>query len=197
MIEDLAGECRMPLCYGGGVKTSEQAEKIMDLGVEKVAISSSAIEKKEIVGEIASRVGRQSVVVVLDVKKRFFGSRYEIFIKNGSVNTGLDPVEFAMEMQGKGAGELVINSIDNDGVMKGYDFEIIQKIRKAVHIPVTALGGAGSLEDIGNLIREHGIIGASAGSLFVFKGKFRAVLISYPSAQEKEELIKGNILALN
>lgn len=189
MIENLAVECRMPLCYGGGIKTVEQAQRIFNLGVEKIAISSAAVENPEFVPKLAERVGNQSVVVVLDVKKRLFGNKYELYLNNGSKSTGIDPVSFANKMQDYGAGEIVINSIDNDGTMKGYDMNLIKMIREKIHIPVTVLGGAGSLEDLGNVIHEHGIIGVAAGSYFVFKGKFRAVLINYPTKTEKSHFI--------
>lgn len=194
MIENLAVECRMPFCYGGGIKTVGQARRIFSLGVEKIAISSSAIENPAIVTSMAERVGRQSVVVVLDVKKKTLSSKYELWTHNGSRNTGKNPADFAAEMEKMGAGEIVINSIDNDGLMKGYDLQLLQKVRDSVSIPMTVLGGAGTLEDIGNVIHKHGIIGAAAGSLFVFKGKYRAVLISYPGKAEKDTLIKKHFL---
>lgn len=188
LIENLAAECRMPLCYGGGIKTVEQAKQILSLGVEKVAISSAAAEDPSLVTRIAERVGIQSVVVVLDVKKKFLGGKHEVFIRNAKKNTGRCPIEFASQLEKLGAGELVINSIDNDGVMKGYDFALVDKIREKVSIPMTVLGGAGSLGDIEQLIKRYGIIGAAAGSLFVFKGVYKAVLINYPSRVEKEKL---------
>ena len=191
LIEKLASECRMPLCYGGGIKTVEQAQRIFSLGVEKVAISSGAIANSSLVSRIAERVGTQSTVVVLDVKKKLFGG-YEVFIENGKKATGKSPFFLASQFEGRGAGEIVINSIDMDGVMKGYDLHLIEKIRKEITVPLTALGGVGSLEDIAVLIRKFGIIGASAGSLFVFKGIYKAVLINYPSPEIKDALIKSN-----
>ena len=178
MIENLANESRMPLCYGGGVKTAAQAQKIIKLGVEKVAISSEAVSNPELLSEIASIIGRQSVVVVIDVKKSLFGS-YEIYSHNGKRKVKRNLFEFIAELESIGIGELVINSIDNDGVMKGYDLALIKKVRECVNLPLTVLGGAGSVDDIINLIDQYKIIGASAGSLFVFKGKYKAVLISY------------------
>lgn len=193
MIQKLAAECRMPLCYGGGIKTAEQAKAIIGLGVEKVALSSAVLEDPELVRQIADKIGSQSVVVVLDVKKRLLGSRYEIFIHNAKVNTGKCPIDFARSLEKLGAGEIVINSIDNDGEMKGYDLALVSQIREAVNVPITALGGAGSLADIGNLIQSFGVIGAAAGSLFVFKGVYRAVLINYPSAIERDSLIRKSL----
>ena len=191
MIENLAAECRMPLCYGGGVKTVEQAQKIFSLGVEKVAISSIAVENPQIVSKIATQVGNQSVVVVLDVKRNR-ENKYELWIKNGQINTGKDPFEFARLLEANGVGEIVVNSIDHDGAMKGYDFSLVEKMRNVVSVPMSVLGGAGSLKDIGALINKFGIIGAAAGSMFVFKGVYKAVLINYPARLDKEVLLKEN-----
>lgn len=191
LIEKLANESRMPLCYGGGINNINQAKKIFSLGVEKVAISSAAIENPAIISQLAESVGSQSVVVVLDVKKKFLSGNYDIYIHNGTKKTGLDPVKFINKIKKMGVGEIVINSIDNDGTMKGYDFQIIDEVRKNTTLPMTAIGGAGSLNDIGELIKKYTIIGAGAGSIFVFKGKYKAVLINYPNDKEKMELIKN------
>jgi cyclase len=190
MIEHLAEECRMPLCYGGGVKTVEQVQRIIGLGVEKIAISSAAVEKPELVKIASGCVGNQSVVVVLDVKKHETGGRYEVWTHNGQKNTGKCPIEFTQQLEKLGVGEIVVNSIDNDGIMKGYDLKLIEKIRKVISVPLTVLGGAGSLHDIIQLINKFGVIGAAAGSLFVFKGVYRAVLINYPNRAEKDTIIR-------
>lgn len=187
-IRNLAAECRMPLCYGGGVKTVQQAEKIIGMGVEKVAISSSAAQDPQLIARIAEVVGSQSVVVVMDVRKSEKKGKYEIWTHNGRQLTGRFPAEFARQMEDLGAGEIVVNSIDNDGVMKGYDVALLSEVREAVTLPITALGGAGSLNDVRQLIDQFGIVGAAAGSLFVFKGVYRAVLITYPSRSEKDAL---------
>jgi cyclase len=187
MIENLAEECRMPICYGGGVRTAEQVQKIIALGVEKVAISSAAINNPNVVIEAAKCMGNQSIAIILDVKKT--NDNYNVWIHNGRINTGLCPIQLAEAMESYGAGEIVINSIDNDGSMNGYDYKIINQIRNAVRTPITALGGAGSLKDIAELIDRYGLIGAAAGSIFVFKGIYRAVLINYPSPEEKDKLI--------
>lgn len=192
-IAHFAAECRMPLCYGGGIKTAAQAKKIIALGVEKVAISSSAINAPELVREIAAEIGSQSVVVVLDVKQRMLGNSYDIYTHNGTRNTKKNVVDTAIQMEKHGAGEIVINSIDNDGKMKGFDLGLAKAVRKAVKIPLTILGGAGSLSDIGKVISECGIVGVAAGSLFVFKGPYKAVLINYPDAQQKDELILSSL----
>lgn len=189
LIKNLAAECRMPLCYGGGVRTVGQVEKIISLGVEKVAISAAAVQTPELISEAAIRVGSQSIVVIMDVKRSGMFRRYEVFTHNGTKRAGLDPIDFAKRVEALGAGEVVVNSIDCDGEMKGYDTEFISQVREVISLPMTVLGGAGSLHDIEALIRRFGIIGAAAGSLFVFKGKYRAVLINYPSRAEKDVLI--------
>lgn len=188
MIENLAMECRMPLCYGGGIKNPDQASRIFGLGVEKIALSSAVIAEPKLISDIAKRVGNQSVIVVLDVSKTLLGG-YKLFTHNGKKKTGMDPVQFAKQAEDLGAGEIVVNNIDRDGMMNGYDFELIDRIRNATSIPMTVLGGAGSLTDVGELIRRHSIIGAAAGSLFVFKGVHKAVLINYPNPSEKLALI--------
>lgn len=189
MIGHLAVECRMPLCYGGGVTTRTQAKRIIGLGVEKVAISAAAIARPELVSEIADEVGSQSVVVVLDVKKPMFGSDFDVYTHNGKTKARDRLAALVAEFERRGAGEIVINSIERDGMMKGYDLDLAERIRQTTHLPVTMLGGAGSLDDIGALIGRVGLVGASAGSLFVFKGTYRAVLINYPNPAQKDEII--------
>ena len=188
MIAHLAAECRMPLCYGGGVRTTAQAKQIIGLGVEKVSISAAAVERPELIAEIAAEVGGQSVVVVLDVRKKRLGG-YELRTHNASRAQKLDPMAFAQEAVRLGAGEIVVNSIDLDGSMRGYDLKLARRMGDALGVPVTFLGGAGSLADIETLIREVGVVGAAAGSLFVFKGAYRAVLINYPNPDTKEQMV--------
>jgi cyclase len=189
LIERLASQSMMPLCYGGGVKTVEQAQRIFSLGIEKIALSSAVLQNPKLITEISDRVGAQSVIVVLDVKKKLLGG-YEVYTHNGKKATGINPFKFVEEAQKLGAGEIVINSIDKDGVMKGYDLELIAKIREKISLPMTVLGGAGSLQDIEKVIDSHGVIGVAAGSLFVFKGPYKAVLINYPTQLEKNKIFK-------
>ena len=196
LIEKFAIESRMPLCYGGGIKNIEQAKKIFSLGVEKIAISSSAIKNPEFITELAESVGSQSVVVVLDIRKKYLSNNYEIYTHNGTRKTGLNPLKFIEKIKKIGVGEIVINSIDRDGTMKGYDFKIIDQIRRITTLPLTVLGGAGSLDDVGELIKKYTIVGAAAGSIFVFKGKYKAVLINYPNDKEKMDLIE-NYMQIN
>jgi cyclase len=197
MIANLAAECRMPLCYGGGVTTAEQAKKIISLGVEKVAMSAAAVSDASLITRTSDAVGRQSVVVVLDVRKKtgLFAKGYEVLTHNGKKLIKHDPFELAQIMQSAGAGEIVINSIDRDGRMNGYDLPLAAKMRQELNIPLTFLGGAGSHRDLEQLFSECGVVGASAGSLFVFKGPYRAVLINYPNTTQKDQICSSILMA--
>lgn len=190
LIAKLAAECRMPLCYGGGVATAEQAARIVDMGVEKVAVSAAAIANPSLLTEMAAAVGRQSVVAVLDVRKRsgLFAKGYEVCTHNAKTAHKLDPVALAMQLQDAGAGEIVVNSVDRDGQMLGYDLELAMQFKQGLKVPVTFLGGAGALDHLDDLVSKLGVVGAAAGSLFVFKGKYRAVLINYPTPEQKKQL---------
>ena len=187
LIRKLAIECRMPFCYGGGVTTVEQAKKIINLGAEKVSISTSDLNNLPLLVEIGQSIGKQSIVVVIDVRKKIniFGSKsYEIYVNNGKIKSGINLIDFINQLNQIGIGEIVINSIDNDGVMEGYDYDLIDQVRKNTDFPMTVIGGAGSMNDFRDLFIRYGIIGAAAGSFFVFKGKYKAVLISYPSKSD-------------
>ncbi|GFI00846.1 imidazole glycerol phosphate synthase subunit HisF [Bacteroidaceae bacterium] len=192
MIDHLANESQMPLCYGGGVKSVDQIRKIVGLGVEKVAISSAALESPAIVEQASMEVGSQSVVVVIDVMRRkgFFSKGWNINTHNGKKTHNQELSEFVKQMEDAGAGEIVLNSIDKDGAMSGYDVECASMIKMNIDIPLTVLGGAGDLSHMVELFSVCGLVGAAAGSLFVFKGKYRAVLINYPAVESKDELAK-------
>lgn len=180
LIKMLAQECRMPLCYGGGIKTAIQARNIISLGVEKIAISSLLYENPQEVTNIAKAIGKQSVVGVFDIRKinNLFRKDYEISYHNNSKKIDENYLK-VIESWNNLLGEIVINRVDLDGEMCGYDLELAKKIRNSVTVPLTFLGGCGSVDHIKELINEVPLIGAAAGSLFVFKGKFRAVLINY------------------
>ncbi len=188
LIRRLAAECRMPLCYAGGVASAAQFEELVSLGVEKVAVGAAAVVKPALISEAAERVGGQSVVAVLDVSRTGGGGQYEVCTHNGSRKTGYPPVELAMDFESRGAGELLINNIDRDGEGVGYDLELVASIRERTRLPLSVLGGAGSLADLEALIQRFGVIGAAAGTVFVMKGKHRAVLIQYPDRSTKEHI---------
>ena len=188
VIQSLANECRMPLCYGGGITTVEQAVEIISMGVEKVALSSAALSDFCLCDKIAAIIGRQSVVVVLDVKKSRWDKGYNVFTHNGTKKHSKKLDKVLDEISNHEVGEVVINSIDNDGQMSGYNYELSDLATTKLNIPVTMLGGASSYDDIKKLIARYKIIGAAAGSLFVFKGRLKAVLINYPNREERKEL---------
>lgn len=184
LIAELAAECRMPLAYGGGIKSADQVERIIRLGVEKVAISAAAITDPGLITAAAQKVGSQSVAVVADVRADGEGG-YRVFTHNGTIETDQTPEQVARIAEQAGAGEFIVNNIDRDGMGNGYDLDLVARCREVTGLPITALGGAGSLDDIRTLIDKFPIIGAAAGSLFVFKGKYRAVLINYPDRERK------------
>lgn len=179
LLKGLAVESRMPLGYGGGVTTAQQASQIIASGFEKVSISAAALARPALIREMAEAIGAQSVVVTLDVRKNKLFAGHTIFTSNGTVKQKANLLEFCQHAVELGAGEIVINSIDRDGEMTGYDLELAKLVRKAVSSPVTMLGGAGNSTHMQELIDAVGVAGAAAGSMFVFKGPYRAVLINY------------------
>jgi len=183
-IEEIVSEAFMPIAYGGGITTTDQAKKILSAGVEKLILNRSAVKNPVLVSEIAKQFGSQSVVVSIDYKRNLFG-RQGVYIENGKTNSGLDPLAFARLMEEAGAGEIMLNSIERDGSFSGYDLEMIEKISHSINIPMIAVGGAASLSDFKEAV-QHGASAVSAGSMFVFQRPHRAVLISYPSQQELE-----------
>jgi len=190
LISKLASECQMPLCYGGGVKNLDQAMRLVDMGVEKVALSSAAIENPTLLTQISESAGKQSVVAVIDVIKqsRLMGSRYKVCSHNATKQYSLELLTLISSLQEAGAGEILINSVDFDGKMQGYDLDLAESVSSVVNTPLTIMGGAGTLKDMNELISKIGIVGAAAGSLFVFRGKYKAVLINYPTHEQKQLL---------
>jgi cyclase len=182
LITDIASECFMPLCVGGGIHRLDQIERIFKSGVEKVAINSYALQNPAFIREAADQFGSQSIVASIDARRGVFGG-YRVYGNGGRAASKLEPVAWAKQLEELGAGELMVTSIDRDGTMKGYDLELIQKIAEAVTVPIIACGGAGSVADLGSAIRS-GAAAAAAGSLFVFHGKHRAVLINFPPHSE-------------
>jgi imidazole glycerol-phosphate synthase subunit HisF len=186
LISKIARESRMPICYGGGIKSLDHAKKIFNYGIEKIAISSIVHSNTKIISDISNYAGSQSTIIVLDIKKK--NDDYKIFIENGKKEINEDVFSLIKKYENEGMGELVINSIDHDGLMKGYDFDLIDKIFEITNIPLTILGGAGSLADIKKAIEKYGNIGFACGSLFIYKGPRKAVLINYPDLMDKKNL---------
>jgi len=186
LVSRIGREAFMPFGYGGGIRNLDDMSRLFRLGVEKVSLNSYAIENPDFMEEAAHNFGSQSVVASIDVKTDALGRHWVFDYRNGSA-TKLDPVEFAVLMERKGAGEILLNSVDRDGTFDGYDIEIIRKVTLSVKVPIIALGGAGKLEDLGKAVKMGGASAVAAGSFFVFHGKHRAVLITYP---DKDDLRK-------
>jgi len=182
-LSQVASECFMPLCYGGGVKTLQDIEQVLTLGFEKVAINTGASANPDLLTEGAAIFGSQSIVAAIDFRKGFLG-RYETVTHCGTKGTGMNPVDAARKLEDAGAGEIFLNSIDRDGMMRGYDLPLIRKVAEAVRIPVIASGGCGSVADLGRAITEGKASAVAAGSFFVYQGVHRAVLVNVPSPQE-------------
>jgi cyclase len=190
VINNLVSECFMPLAYGGGITNLEEMHAIFAAGVEKVAINSYAVENPDFIKEASKVFGSQSIIVSVDVKKNFWG-KYELYDHCKGSYHKMDPLTFVKLMEEKGAGELLVNSVDQEGTMNGYDLGILKKITSAVTIPVIACGGAGELADFGKAIHDGGASAVAAGSMVVYQGKNRAVLINFPKREElKPYLIK-------
>jgi cyclase len=183
VLAEIATECFMPVTYGGGVRSLEDMNEIFRLGIEKVAINTHAVENADFVRQAADKFGSQSVVISIDVMRRPFG-RYEVMSHGGKRGTGKDPVKLAMEMEKMGAGELLLTSVDRDGTYEGYDIELTHKVTSAVSIPVIACGGAGTLTDFKYAVENGGASACAVGSMVVYYGRNRAVLISFPSRIE-------------
>ncbi len=188
LIKQIANEAYMPFAVGGGIVNVNQIRQLLSIGAEKVVINTSSVLTPSLIKKSANMFGSQSIVVSIDVAKNFWG-KYEVFIFSGTKGTKVDPVMHAKQVQELGAGEIFINSIEKDGTMTGYDVEIIRKISDAVNIPVVACGGAGKLGDFKEALIKGNASAVAAGSLFVFHGKRKAVLINYPSLSELGKII--------
>jgi imidazole glycerol-phosphate synthase subunit HisF len=186
ILKDIASECFMPLSYGGGVSSFETVRKLTAIGFEKVIINSAAYKNKKLIPELSKYFGVSTIVGSMDVRKNWYGKE-EVRIQSGTKKIPFSPEEWAMQLESQGAGEIIINSIDNDGEMCGYDIDLIKRISSKVSVPVIAAGGARNLADIEDAMRIGGASAAAAGAMFVFHGKHRAVLIKYPSEQERLE----------
>lgn len=188
IIREIVSEAFMPVCYGGGVRTVPQMERLIGLGLEKISLGASAAQLPGLVGEASRQFGRQSVVVCVDVKRTFLGGA-NVTINHGRTSLGRKPAEFARACEDAGAGEILLQAVDRDGTRKGFDLPLIMEVTGAVSVPVIACGGAANLADLRAAIQDGGASAAAAGSLFVFHGKLDAVLISYPARADLELLV--------
>jgi cyclase len=186
LLQEISSECFMPLAYGGGITTLDHVKAIIGVGVEKVIINTAAVETPALVQEASRMAGSSSVVVSIDVRQKSIlgGGGYQVMTHAGTVKTPFQPAELAKRMEDAGAGEILLNSIDRDGTLAGYDLNLVRSVTSAVTIPVIACGGAASAEDLFRVVAEAGASAAAAGSLFVYQGRHRAVLISYPAAEQ-------------
>lgn len=186
-LESLVGECFMPLCYGGGISTVDQAARVFDLGVEKVSFQTAAMSNLKLISDVAKRFGSQSVVVSVDVKRNWRNAP-RLYMSSQGRKLKPNWVDFIKSATDAGAGEIVLNAVDRDGEMAGYDLELIAAASSAVSVPVVALGGAGGLPHFKQAI-SAGASAVAAGAFFVFHGPHRAVLITYPAYSELEHLL--------
>lgn len=184
-VKNVGEEANMPFAVGGGIRSIKDIQAIIGAGAEKVVINSYAAEQPDFIEQAADTFGSSTITVCIDVKKKLFnGSR--VWIKGGTKATPYDPIAFAKLMETKGAGEIIIQSIEKDGAMEGYDIPLISSISRAVNIPVIALGGAGGIDDLKKAYRDGYANGLAAGSMFVYIGPHRGVLINYPERKQSD-----------
>ncbi len=189
LIEQIDNECFMPFAYGGGIRDFEDVKRIFSLGVEKIIVNTYALENPYFIKKVADYYGSQSVIVCIDIKKNIFG-QYRVYNKNKKEARQLDPVEYAKKAETIGAGEIMVYSVDKDGVMEGYDIELVRRIVDSVNIPVIACGGAGTLDHMAELVNKTRVSAVAAGSFFIYQGVNRAVLINFPDNAEIENKLK-------
>jgi imidazole glycerol-phosphate synthase subunit HisF len=186
LLRDIATECFIPFGYGGGIGSCEDIRRLLKIGIEKVVLNTAAVENRPLVKQATNEFGSSTIVISVDYRRNIFG-KAEVFCRSGKKAAGIDPVSFAKEMEQAGAGEILLNAIDRDGTMQGYDIDIIKKVTSSVSIPVIACGGARTIQDLAGVVKEGGASAAAAGSMFVFQGPLRAVLISYPTQLELKQ----------
>jgi imidazole glycerol-phosphate synthase subunit HisF len=189
LLADIATECFMPLGYGGGVRSLSDAKSVFDIGFEKIALNSAALEHPGLITEIAKPYGSQAVIVSMDVKQGLWGGA-TVRGQAGRVNTKLDPVAWAKEVESRGAGEILLTSIDREGSWAGFDLDLVKRVADAVSIPVIAHGGAGSVSDIGKVVKESHASAVALGSMVVFQKKGMGVLVNFPDANDLEQSLK-------
>ncbi len=185
ILAEIANECFMPLGYGGGMRNFEDAKRIFQIGFEKIAVNSYAFENPDFINRLAEHFGNQAVIASIDVKKNFFG-KYEVFSHSGKKNTKKNPVEWAQELESRGAGELLLTSIDREGTWTGFDVELIKNVTSAVKVPVIANGGAGNLAHLELVVKQAKASAVALGSMVVYQKKGLGVLVNFPERKELE-----------
>lgn len=189
LIQDIATECFMPFAYGGGVTNIEQIKSILRAGVEKVILNSSALRNVGFVSEAARHFGNSTIIGAIDIKKDFWGT-YKVYDHVGKKSTNLNPLDFAKSLESAGAGEIFLNNVDRDGTYTGFDVDFIGQMNRALSVPLIVCGGASGIKDIFEVVDKTNVAAVAAGSIFVYQGPHRAVLISYPKPAELEPLAK-------
>lgn len=187
ILNEIASECFMPLSYGGGISSIDDIKDVLNQGVEKVIINTAACENPQFIKSAAQIYGNSTIVVSIDVKKNMFG-KYNVYTLSGNKKTKHDIIEYAVQMEEAGAGEILLNSIDRDGTMTGYDIELIKSVTELLSIPVIACGGAGTYLHFKEAVVNGGASAVAAGSMFVYQGPHKAVLISYPDQKELKQI---------
>jgi len=182
-VRNVGDEANMPFSVGGGIRSINEIRHILNAGAEKIILNTYAVENPDFIREASEEFGSSTIVVSIDVKKSLFGKEL-VYIYSGRKATKYDPVSLAKLFEDKGAGEIIINSIDRDGLMEGYDIPLTKSVSEAVRIPVVALGGAGNINDLRNAVAKGFASAVAAGSMFVYHGSRRGVLINYPSQKE-------------
>ena len=178
-IAEIAGEAFMPMAYGGGIRSLDEAKKVFDCGYEKIVLNSILFEDLSLVEKVAAIYGAQAVVGCMDVKKNLFSAK-KVYAYSGTKKTDFSPVEWARRLENAGVGEVIVNSIDKDGTWSGYALDVIAEVSHNIKVPVIACGGAGSIEDFKAAVKA-GASAVAAGSMFVYQKKGMGVLISFPS----------------
>lgn len=189
IISELANECFMPLAYGGGIRNFEEAKKMFQMGIEKVVINSYAFERPEFITELATHFGNQAVVASIDVKKNLFG-KYQVMSHSGSKKQKVEVVEWAKQLEALGAGEILLTAVHQEGTWKGFDLNLVEKVAKAVDIPVIANGGAATNDDIRDVVKKGQASAVGLGSMVVYQNKGMGVLVNFPDTKELRKILK-------
>jgi cyclase len=188
LLAEMANECFMPLAYGGGIRSFEQAEALFKIGIEKVILNTGAVERPEAVTAISRHFGSQAVIVSVDVGRDVFGHP-KVRTRAGTHGSGMDPVTWAREVERLGAGEILLTSIDREGTWEGFDDELVARVSQAVSIPVIAHGGAGTVDDIGRVVKQAHASAVALGSMVVFQKKGMGVLVNFPEKAALERVL--------
>lgn len=189
VLAEIANECFMPLGYGGGIRSLDHAKSVFDIGFEKVAINSCAVTNSSLLTDIANQYGSQAVMASIDVKSGFWGKQ-TVWVESGRKNTRRDPVSWAQEVERRGAGEILLTSIDREGSWEGFDIDLVKSVAEAVSIPVIAQGGAGTVEDIGRVVKQANASAVGLGSMVVFQKKGMGVLVNFPGQSDLLDALK-------